>query len=566
MDLFIVFLASSLALANAELSYNVSSSMTITPGPESSCSANCSVGPPDLTSWVWVPVTITRNITLATVIYIVNNRTNTTKTTTITNTLPADITPPPTNVGGTVVNTFTYEGYNGVNTTKVITYPSLWWDYNESYSWGGTLNISSTTSGGLKDTAPICITAPEGGTTLTLKSHPPYPGVTDYYTWLEDEVLWESCMSSAYGPSISAWPVGSDATTCLPVLSTIRHKYPKSDDTLGLTYTLVEKWERNGLGLYTELFPELATYTDCNQTGVHPVQPIHTVGFLTETSVSFDDSIEPTPPGNSENPGPEPTPLPPTVVPPQPEPTPQPEQPTPSLQPEQPTPSPQPGQPAPSPQPQQPSPSDDVGSIIASLLNPGGNPNPPANSVPAQPAAEPASNAPANPGNDAGIPPGAALAAPAAPAAPGAAAPSDSLAGFIISAIGGEAPVAGATPGTGSGSGSGQENPGIPAGTGSGSGTGTGSGSDSGRGTGSRTGSGIGSGTGSGNGSSGTSGAPAGGASSTGSPSNGTSNPSTSRPTAPLTKPSGAASRGVTMGYGTWSFSFLSLLFRAWSV
>ncbi|KAI9747628.1 MAG: hypothetical protein M1815_004018 [Lichina confinis] len=65
-------------------------------------------------------VEFTETITAATVVRIINNSTNTTRTTTITNELPPGITPPATNEAGTRVETVTITRPGNVTTETVV--------------------------------------------------------------------------------------------------------------------------------------------------------------------------------------------------------------------------------------------------------------------------------------------------------------------------------------------------------------------------------------------------------------------------------------------------------------
>jgi hypothetical protein len=65
-------------------------------------------------------VSITSNITVATVIYIIDERTNQTRTSTKTNTIPAGVTIPPTNAAGTHISYVTFETAPGQNSTVEV--------------------------------------------------------------------------------------------------------------------------------------------------------------------------------------------------------------------------------------------------------------------------------------------------------------------------------------------------------------------------------------------------------------------------------------------------------------
>ena len=94
------------------------STPSITAAP-ASCLASCVVSDRG-TSWEWWPGTVNTTITAATVVYIVNNGTNTTTTSTIFNDLPAGYTLPPTNSAGSQIAVITVETTEGSYTTTTL--------------------------------------------------------------------------------------------------------------------------------------------------------------------------------------------------------------------------------------------------------------------------------------------------------------------------------------------------------------------------------------------------------------------------------------------------------------
>jgi hypothetical protein len=96
---------------------------------------------------------INTTIEAATVLYIVNNRTNTTRTSTIFADLPSGYTLPPMNDKGTQVQSFAWTEVGGEVRTTTMAFPTQFWAYPAGYYWTGRL--STTDSNG----ASICATA-----------------------------------------------------------------------------------------------------------------------------------------------------------------------------------------------------------------------------------------------------------------------------------------------------------------------------------------------------------------------------------------------------------------------
>ena len=104
------------SLANS----TITSPAVLPTGTASTCptSANCHYSGPDISSAEWAPMSITTNITVATLVYIVNNRTNTTRTSTILNTIPEGYTQQPTNSDGTAIYPLVTVAGNVTSTTS----------------------------------------------------------------------------------------------------------------------------------------------------------------------------------------------------------------------------------------------------------------------------------------------------------------------------------------------------------------------------------------------------------------------------------------------------------------
>ena len=105
------------ALTDDDLVHPRQANASVTPAP--SCQADCNAFEP-IVGHSWFPIQITANFTYATVILIVDERTNQTITSTKTNALPDGVTMPPTNAAGTHVSTITYETAVGKSTTTVL--------------------------------------------------------------------------------------------------------------------------------------------------------------------------------------------------------------------------------------------------------------------------------------------------------------------------------------------------------------------------------------------------------------------------------------------------------------
>lgn len=86
--------------------------------PNLECVPDCEVHAPRLVSHYWEKISAIENITIATVLYVVNNSTNTTRTTTVSNEIPRGYTLPDTNEAGTRISTLSLSwGPNSTFTT-----------------------------------------------------------------------------------------------------------------------------------------------------------------------------------------------------------------------------------------------------------------------------------------------------------------------------------------------------------------------------------------------------------------------------------------------------------------
>jgi hypothetical protein len=218
------------------------------------CSAECQAT--DINSkFYWQKQYVTASITAATLIYIIDERTNTTRTETKFNDLPSGITLPPHNAAGTQTATIEIETAKGRTSTMTLTYPTEHLQYPLSYNWKGTL----PTVNALGD--PVCSTAPPEGVNI------------DYSSYV---------------------------TPAQPRTATIDPEDPK-----GYIYSLM------GFGCISpadaSINPNDAAPVLCPASSVCGVSAQETVQFLTATSVSR-ESTTPTP--NNPNPNPNPNPVP----------------------------------------------------------------------------------------------------------------------------------------------------------------------------------------------------------------------------------------------------------------
>ncbi|MCJ1339004.1 hypothetical protein MMC09_004293 [Bachmanniomyces sp. S44760] len=229
------------------------------------CLANCTLSVESASYLYWVPLPVATTITAETVVFIINNKLNTTRTTTLTiaETELGNYTLPDVNTAGTHVTTLTnFDPLNGQNQTTVVAYPTVYSDYAYTIDWSG--QITTTTDG-----QATCLTH-NGYLPETLPSHPPLP------------------------------------TSRNPL---------DTNDTKGLTYEPQILY--NGCDPNAEigpLFPDNAALHTCNFSAdcVAPLAVSSTALFLTATSTSFDDS---SPPEQTSAAGPSSAPGQPTALP-----------------------------------------------------------------------------------------------------------------------------------------------------------------------------------------------------------------------------------------------------------
>ena len=128
------------------------------------CEADCTAGDINY-KWYWQKQEVTATITAATIILVVDERTNTTRTETKFNELPDGITIPPTNTAGTQTATIEVETKKGQKQIVTLTYPEQYVRYPLSYSWRGTLPTIDAMG------SPICSTATSRGVFVDYSSY-----------------------------------------------------------------------------------------------------------------------------------------------------------------------------------------------------------------------------------------------------------------------------------------------------------------------------------------------------------------------------------------------------------
>ncbi|KAJ9625116.1 hypothetical protein H2203_005071 [Taxawa tesnikishii (nom. ined.)] len=236
--------ATAVAYTNTTSTATPSSSY-VTAAPSGSCVADCSANPwgPSEISWTKQFPNVT--LTAATVVYVVNNQTNTTRTTTLYADLPPGFTPPPTNSGGYRILEVTlpivtddYGNYS--SSTVTMTYPTMYMDYPKGYNFSGTIPTSVNGE-------PVCLTAPSSGIWITL---PPAPTTS--------------------------------------VLST------DPEDPYGLLYTTAAYFQNYATEGWARVFPSEAAFTECTQ------QPASAVAATLPTA-----NATPSNPPSAQQPAPE---------------------------------------------------------------------------------------------------------------------------------------------------------------------------------------------------------------------------------------------------------------------
>jgi hypothetical protein len=204
-----------------------------------SCSADCTAF--DIVArYYWQKQEVTATVTAATLIYIVDDRTNTTRTSTKYNTLPDGIVPPPTNTDGTHVTTFAIATAKGESSDVVLAYPTEYTEYPLEYGWFGSLPTIDAM----------------GKSTCSFVDPEKTTQFVDY---------------SSY------------ATPKQTGVGTV-----DSDDSKGYIYSLM------GYGCYgpadTTINPNDAAPSLCQALALCGVSALSTVQFLTDTSVSHESS------------------------------------------------------------------------------------------------------------------------------------------------------------------------------------------------------------------------------------------------------------------------------------
>lgn len=191
----------------------------VTRAPVANCSNHCTYDPIVLWQMTWSQLDITATYTAETVVVIVNKKTNTTRTTTISNTevdFSNITTPTNLNSDGTV----TASVIDNDGSTRVVAYPTtLYSDYPNGQSWTGTL---STTING----TPTCSIAPTGAV-AAFPSHPLLPeGVQDTgVNMIEDPRGWTfipdfeeaGLLGPSNFPGLGVWNCSTEYELASPV-------------------------------------------------------------------------------------------------------------------------------------------------------------------------------------------------------------------------------------------------------------------------------------------------------------------------------------------------------------
>ncbi|KAH9208077.1 hypothetical protein DL95DRAFT_312527, partial [Leptodontidium sp. 2 PMI_412] len=198
--------------------------------------SNCSVSASHGQAFGWEQRMVNTTIVAATVVTIVNTNANTSRVTTLFNSLPDGYTLPPTNSEGTVTQRITYTRFGQTLSTD-LAFPSEFNAYVDAYTWNGTLATNSTS----------CLTA-KSPSIGPLTTFPPQPSVT--------------------------FPVYESGNTTI------------TNDTKGLYFLPVTDDIQLGdvTGFYTDVVP----IRECTLTVTQPVIPHWTAQFLTHTSTSFE--------------------------------------------------------------------------------------------------------------------------------------------------------------------------------------------------------------------------------------------------------------------------------------
>ncbi|KAF2093269.1 hypothetical protein NA57DRAFT_61782 [Rhizodiscina lignyota] len=228
--------------------------------------ANCSVSFDTYQGGWWTSHSPTATIEAATVLVIQNNRTNTTRTTTIFN-LPANATLPPTNSAGTIVYTKTIT-WDSKTITTVLAWPTGYISYQEGASWQGTIPIAPIVSGlSYQNSSHLsCSTAPPNGTFSRYPSLIPPEFPTSTRTFKD-----ENYTAPAYQTqSFYLWEfIDTDGT----------HEYDVVCDS---------PWS---VKQYDFVYPSFFPYEFCsNFLAACAATALGTVAYLTVTSTSHEDT------------------------------------------------------------------------------------------------------------------------------------------------------------------------------------------------------------------------------------------------------------------------------------
>lgn len=104
---------------DSTITSTLTSTSTITASPSLNCTASCGAYAFEY-SWYWRQNYYSTTITAATLIYVINNRTNTTSTITSYNELPSGYTLPAVNSAGTQITTLAVTGFDNQTTITTL--------------------------------------------------------------------------------------------------------------------------------------------------------------------------------------------------------------------------------------------------------------------------------------------------------------------------------------------------------------------------------------------------------------------------------------------------------------
>ncbi|KAF9640015.1 hypothetical protein BFW01_g11821 [Lasiodiplodia theobromae] len=180
---------------------------TTLPGP---CWANCTFWTTSVLVHGWSSVpswTGTTTVEHAIKYIVINNRTNSTSTSTSYFTLPESITALPTNPSGTrtyniTISTPTGSAGNWSTFVTTIAYPSRWTKYSSGYTWWGQVPTTDSNGASVCSWAPYYFSAQS--TYLTT--------YTDFYSTTPTRLYtdWSTVASGAYVPYLTVQPIGEE--------------------------------------------------------------------------------------------------------------------------------------------------------------------------------------------------------------------------------------------------------------------------------------------------------------------------------------------------------------------